>query len=53
LMAAYSPPIPAPVQNRMKNILQKSQASPVRAVAMRYTARVVMKSFFRPSRSVR
>ena len=35
LMAAYSPPMPAPVRKRKSRRLQKSQASAVAAVATR------------------
>src|SRR3954469_15148617 len=53
LTAAYSPPIPAPVRARNSVKLKKFQEKAVRAVAVRYRAIVIVKSFFRPQRSVR
>jgi len=51
-IAAYSPPIPAPVKMRNSRKLQKFQEKAVAAVAERYRASVIKKSFLRPSRSV-
>lgn len=53
LIAAYSPPIPAPVSARKAAKLQKSQDSAVAAVAARYSPKVTMNSLRRPNRSVR
>ena len=53
LIAEYSPPIPAPVRNRKKAKLQKSQENAVRNAAIKYSPSVTVKSFFRPQRSVR
>src|ERR1700685_1691131 len=50
LMAAYSPPIPAPVRLRNKQKLQKLQENAVAAVAARYTPSVMKNSRLRPSR---
>src|SRR5262249_12142011 len=52
LIAAYSPPIPAPAKNRNSAKLGKFQENAVAALAMKYTARVMKKSFLRPNRSV-
>lgn len=52
LIAAYSPPMPNPVKKRQTKKNQALQEKAVRAVAARYTASVIMKSFLRPSRSV-
>ncbi len=53
LIAAYSPPTPAPVKKRQtKNHIGFIEKA-VSTVATRYSARVTMKSRFRPSRSVR
>ncbi len=53
LMAAYSPPMPKPVRKRKRKNHQVSKEIAVRAVAARYTASVIMKSFLRPHLSVR
>ena len=53
LIAAYSPPTPAPVKKRQtKNHIGFIEKA-VSTVATRYSARVTMKSRFRPSWSVR
>src|SRR3954464_8469446 len=52
LTAAYSPPIPAPVRARKSVKLKKFQEKAVSAVAVRYSAIVMVKSFLRPQRSV-
>ena len=53
LIAAYSPPMPAPVRNRMSRKNQASKEKAVATVAARYSPRVSRKSFLRPRRSVR
>ena len=53
LIAAYSPPIPAPVRKRKTAKLRKSHEKAVRNAATRYRPSVTVKSFLRPSRSVR
>ena len=53
LMAAYSPPIPAPVRKRQAANQMKLKEKAVATVAIRYTPRVIMKSILRQSRSVR
>jgi hypothetical protein len=50
LMAAYSPPIPAPVKNRQT---KKYIGFIENAVATRYTVSVIRNSFLRPIRSAR
>jgi hypothetical protein len=52
LMAVYSPPMPAPVRNRNRQKLHRLHENAVAAVAVRYTPKVMKKSFLRPSRSV-
>ena len=52
LIAAYSPPIPAPVKKRHAANHKNDSANAVAVVARRYTASVTMKSFLRPKRSV-
>ena len=53
LMAAYSPPIPAPVKNRQTNKYIGFIENAVATVATRYTVSVVRNSFLRPIRSAR
>ena len=53
LIAEYSPPIAAPVRKRKTAKLQKSHENAVRKAATRYRPSVMVKSFLRPSRSVR
>ena len=53
LIAAYSPPMPEPARTRKAAKLAKFQANAVATVKRRYTPSVTMKSFFRPTRSVR
>lgn len=53
LIAAYSPPIPAPVTKRHMKYHHGAGANAVSVVASRYTASVMRKSLFRPNRSVR
>ena len=52
LIAAYSPPMPNPVRKRNRKNHHGANDSAVMAVDARYTPRVIMKSFFRPNRSV-
>jgi hypothetical protein len=52
LMAAYSPPMPAPVKARNAMKLAKFHENAVAAVASRYTPSVTKNSLRRPSRSV-
>ena len=52
LIAAYSPPIPAPVTNLQRKNIHGSTENAVANVAMQYTTSVSMKSFLRPHRSV-
>ena len=52
LIAAYSPPMPAPVKNRAMKKYHGANANAVATVAIRYTTSVRMKSFLRPNRSV-
>jgi len=52
LIAAYSPPMPAPVRRRNSAKLARFHEKAVAAVAKRYTASVMKNSFLRPSRSV-
>ena len=52
LIAAYSPPIPAPVSARKMAKLAKFHENAVASVALRYRIRVTLKSIFRPRRSV-
>jgi hypothetical protein len=53
LMAAYSPPIPAPVKNRQTKKYMGFIENAVATVATRYTASVIKNSFLRPIRSAR
>jgi hypothetical protein len=53
LIAAYSPPMPEPARTRKAAKLAKFQENAVATVKMRYTPSVTMKSFLRPTRSVR
>ena len=52
LIAAYSPPIPAPVKKRATKKNHGLNDAPVAAVATRYRPSVHRNSFFRPNRSV-
>ncbi len=52
LIAAYSPPIPAPVKNRAMKKYHGAKANAVATVAAKYTTSVSMNSFLRPNRSV-
>jgi hypothetical protein len=53
LIAAYSPPMPAPVKNRHTANHRNEPEKAVATVAARYTASVTMNSFLRPMRSAR
>jgi hypothetical protein len=48
LIAAYSPPMPAPVRNRHSQKYHASVANAVATVAPMYSASVAMNSFLRP-----
>ena len=52
LMAAYSPPMPAPVKKRQTKNIAALEVNAVATVATRYSSRVAMNSFLRPKRSV-
>ena len=52
LIAAYSPPIPAPVRKRAAKKYQGANANAVAVVATMYRPRVMRNSFLRPQRSV-
>ena len=52
LIAAYSPPIPAPVKNRQTKYHIGFIEKAVSTVAIVYSASVMMNSFLRPNRSV-
>ena len=53
LIAAYSPPMPAPVRKRAAKYHVGFGENAVSTVATVYTPRVSMNSFLRPNRSVR
>jgi len=53
LIAAYSPPIPAPVKKRQTAKKRNEPEKAVATVATRYTTSVIMNSFMRPRRSAR
>ena len=52
LIAAYSPPMPAPVKKRQIKNSATLDVNAVATVATRYSASVAMNSFLRPKRSV-
>ena len=52
LIAAYSPPIPAPVKNRAVRNQIGEVAKAVATVASRYSDRVIRNRRLRPNRSV-
>jgi hypothetical protein len=52
LIAAYSPPMPAPVKKRAMKKYVADPANAVATVATRYRISVARNSFLRPSRSV-
>ena len=53
LMAAYSPPMPAPGQKSEEHQAWQIPGEAVKIVATRYSSNVIMNHFFRPCRSVK